>query len=83
MLVATNLCFQERNIFTQEVLCVVIDQLMEISPLPLLFMRTVLQSLVFHPKLLPFVLQILHKLIQKQVRSAAVALHVLPLPDTI
>ena len=38
---ATNLCFQEKSVYSQEVLAVVLQQLLEQTPLPLLFMRTV------------------------------------------
>ncbi|XP_067941603.1 symplekin-like [Watersipora subatra] len=64
---ATTMCFQEKSLFTQEVLAVVIQQLMEVNPLPTLFMRTVIQSLATYPKLLGFVLNILQRLIAKQV----------------
>lgn len=48
---ATNLCFAERNVYTSEVLAVVMQQLMEQSPLPMLLMRTVIQSLTMYPRL--------------------------------
>ena len=38
---AINICFGEKEVYTQEVLAVVIQQLIDISPLPTLFMRTV------------------------------------------
>lgn len=38
---ATNLCFAEKAVFTQEVLAVVLQQLVEQTPTPMLFMRTV------------------------------------------
>lgn len=38
---ATNLCFQEKAVYTQEVLAVVLQQLLEQFPIPTLFMRTV------------------------------------------
>ena len=38
---ATNLCFAEKTIYTQEVLAVVLQQLLEQTPIPTLFMRTV------------------------------------------
>ncbi|KAG8143605.1 hypothetical protein E2320_000847, partial [Naja naja] len=37
----TNLCFAEHNVYTSEVLAVVMQQLMEQNPLPMLLMRTV------------------------------------------
>uniref|UniRef100_H9G8S2 Symplekin n=1 Tax=Anolis carolinensis TaxID=28377 RepID=H9G8S2_ANOCA len=64
---ATNLCFAERNVYTSEVLAVVMQQLMEQSPLPMLLMRTVIQSLTMYPRLGGFVMNILSRLILKQV----------------
>ncbi|MBN3313005.1 SYMPK protein, partial [Atractosteus spatula] len=64
---ATNLCFGERNVYTSEVLAVVMQQLMEQNPLPMLLMRTVIQSLTMYPRLGGFVMNILSRLILKQV----------------
>uniref|UniRef100_A0A8C3RVD2 Symplekin n=1 Tax=Chelydra serpentina TaxID=8475 RepID=A0A8C3RVD2_CHESE len=64
---ATNLCFGERNVYTSEVLAVVMQQLMEQSPLPMLLMRTVIQSLTMYPRLGGFVMNVLSRLIMKQV----------------
>ncbi|EDO46859.1 predicted protein, partial [Nematostella vectensis] len=64
---AISLCFAEKAIYTQEVLAIVLQQLMEINPLPTLFMRTVIQSLSICPRLIGFVMSILAKLITKQV----------------
>ncbi|XP_046571189.1 symplekin-like [Haliotis rubra] len=64
---AANLCFSEKMIYTQEVLAIVMQQLMEQTPLPTLLMRTVLQSLSMYPRLIGFVMNILQRLIIKQV----------------
>lgn len=64
---AANLCFSERSIYTQEVLAIVMQQLMEQDPLPTLLMRTVIQSLSMYPRLIGFVLNILQRLIVKKV----------------
>ncbi|XP_028823500.1 symplekin-like [Denticeps clupeoides] len=64
---ATNLCFGEKNVYTSEVLAVVMQQLMEQNPLPMLLMRTVIQSLTMYPRLVGFIMNILSRLIQKQV----------------
>ena len=61
------MCFVEKGIYTQEVLAVVMQQLMELSPLPTLLMRTVIQSLAMYPKLIGFVMNIMSRLIMKQV----------------
>ncbi|GFT30810.1 symplekin [Nephila pilipes] len=64
---ATSLCFEEKQVYTQVVLAMVMQQLMEQNPLPILLMRTVIQSLANHPHLLGFVTNILQRLIVKQV----------------
>ncbi|XP_015791408.1 symplekin [Tetranychus urticae] len=64
---AISLCFAEKHIYTDEVLAIVMQLLMEQSPLPTLLMRTVIQSLSLHPRLLGFVMNILQRLILKQV----------------
>ncbi|CAI8001683.1 Symplekin [Geodia barretti] len=64
---ATNICFSEKSIYTQEVLAVVLQQLLDHTPIPVLFMRTVIQSLAAHPKLVSFVMTILNRLISRQV----------------
>lgn len=64
---ATTLCLNERSIYTHDVLAVVIQQLVDVNPIPVLFMRTVLQALSFYPKMVGFVMNILQRLITKQV----------------
>lgn len=64
---ATGLCFGERNIYTAEVLAFVLQQLMEQPSLPTLFMRTVIQTLTHYPKLLGFIMNVLQRLISRQV----------------
>lgn len=64
---ATNLCFQEKGVYTQEVLAVVLQQLVDHTPIPMLLMRTVIQSLGVCPRLVNFVMTILTKLISKQI----------------
>ncbi|XP_071796722.1 symplekin-like [Asterias amurensis] len=64
---ATSLCFNEKAIYTQEVLAVVMQQLMEQTTIPTLLMRTVIQSLGMYPRLSGFVMNILQRLIVKQV----------------
>lgn len=64
---ATTLCLAEKDTFTHEVLAVVLQQLVEIQPLPTLLMRTVIQSLSLYPRLGGFVAGLLQRLILKQV----------------
>ena len=52
-------------------LAVVLTQLLEASPVPLLYMRSVIQSLSMWPRMVSFVLSILAKLIIKQVWKQA------------
>ena len=74
MYVACNLCFAEKSIYKQEVLLLVMQQLMDMNPLPTLLMRTVLQSLAMYPKLIGFVMNIMQRLIGKQVGVIIIAL---------
>lgn len=64
---ACSLCLQEKQIFTQEVMAVVLQHLMDQTPLPTLLMRTVIQALGSYPRLSGFVMNILQRLIIKQV----------------
>lgn len=66
---ATSLCFSEKQVYTQEILAIVIQQLMEVTPLPTLLMRTVIQSLSLYPWLIGFVMNVLQRLILKQVKT--------------
>ena len=67
LLLATNLCFGEKNIYTLEILAAVMNQLVEQTPLPTLLMRTVIQSIAMYPKLLGYAMNIMQRLINKQV----------------
>uniref|UniRef100_A0A182RXR1 Symplekin n=1 Tax=Anopheles funestus TaxID=62324 RepID=A0A182RXR1_ANOFN len=64
---ATSLCLAEKEVYTHDVLGSVMQQLVEIAPLPTLLMRTVIQSLTLHPRLSGFVTNLLQRLILKQV----------------
>ena len=64
---ATSLCFQEKRQYTMEVLTIVLQQLMEQREIPLLLMRTVIQSVAIYPHLIGFTMNILQRLIVKQV----------------
>ncbi|XP_065010701.1 uncharacterized protein LOC135640318 isoform X2 [Musa acuminata AAA Group] len=64
---ACSACFEQRKVFTQQVLAKVLNQLVEQIPLPLLFMRTVLQAIGIFPSLVDFVMEILLRLISKQI----------------
>eukprot|EP00257_Ricinus_communis_P020865 XP_015580215.1 uncharacterized protein LOC8265046 isoform X1 [Ricinus communis] len=64
---ACNACFEQRQIFTQQVIAKVLNQLVEQIPLPLLFMRTVLQAIGAFPALVEFIMEILSRLVSKQI----------------
>ncbi|XP_043462506.1 symplekin [Leptopilina heterotoma] len=64
---ATSLCFAEKQVYSQEIVALVIRELVEITPLPTLLMRTVIQSLSLYPRLSGFIMNILQRLIVKQV----------------
>ncbi|XP_031626732.1 symplekin [Contarinia nasturtii] len=64
---ATSLCLDRKERYTQDVLAIVLNQLVDITPLPTLLMRTILQSLQLYPKLSNFVSNLLQRLIPKQV----------------
>lgn len=65
---ATTICLTElRLCYTQDILAIVLQQLADITPLPTLLMRTILQSLTLYPRLSAFACNILQRLIPKQV----------------
>ncbi|GMH26513.1 hypothetical protein Nepgr_028356 [Nepenthes gracilis] len=64
---ACNACFEQRQFFTQQVVAKVLNHLVEQIPLPLLFMRTVLQAIGAFPTLVDFILEILSRLMSKQI----------------
>eukprot|EP00252_Welwitschia_mirabilis_P009709 TRINITY_DN2247_c0_g2_i1.p1 TRINITY_DN2247_c0_g2~~TRINITY_DN2247_c0_g2_i1.p1 ORF type:complete len:420 (-),score=76.46 TRINITY_DN2247_c0_g2_i1:932-2026(-) len=64
---ACSACFDQKVVFTQQVLEKVLNHLVEENPLPLLFMRTVIQAVDKFPNLVDFVMDILSRLIKKQI----------------
>nr|GEU88826.1 HEAT repeat-containing protein [Tanacetum cinerariifolium] len=64
---ACNTCFQQRQIFTQQVLAKVLNQLVEQIPLLMRFMRTVIQTIGAFPALVDFIMEILSRLVSKQI----------------
>lgn len=64
---ACNACFEQREIFTQQILAKVLNQLVEQIPPPLLFMRTVIQAIGAFPSLVDFIMEILSRLVSKQI----------------
>lgn len=64
---ACSTCFEQRTVFTQQVLVKALNHMVNQIPLPLLFMRTVIQAIDAFPTLVDFVMEILSKLVSKQV----------------
>ncbi|KAG6591713.1 Symplekin, partial [Cucurbita argyrosperma subsp. sororia] len=64
---ACSACFEQRTVFTQQVLAKALSQMVEQTPLPLLFMRTVIQAIDAFPTLVDFFMEILSKLVNRQV----------------
>ncbi|KAL5847122.1 hypothetical protein ACOSQ3_010646 [Xanthoceras sorbifolium] len=64
---ACSACFEQRTVFTQQVLAKALNQMVDQTPLPLLFMRTVIQAIDAFPTLVDFVMELLSKLVSKQV----------------
>nr|GMD96462.1 Symplekin like [Ipomoea batatas] len=64
---ACSACFEQRTVFTQQVLAKALNQMVDQTPLPLLFMRTVIQAIDAFPTLVDFVMEILSKLVNRQV----------------
>lgn len=64
---ACSACFEQRTVFTQQVLAKALNQMVDQTPLPMLFMRTVIQAIDAFPTLVDFVMEILLKLVGKQV----------------
>ncbi|CAL2235874.1 unnamed protein product [Prunus armeniaca] len=51
---ACSACFEQRTVFTQQVLAKALNQMVDQTPLPLLFMRTVIQAIDAFPSLVTF-----------------------------
>ncbi|RDD44839.1 Symplekin [Trichoplax sp. H2] len=66
---AIGFCLSEKSTFTQEVLAGVLQQMLERTTIPILFMRTVIQTLQSYPKLISFVMNVLSRLITKQITT--------------
>ncbi|XP_016458952.1 uncharacterized protein LOC107782573 isoform X2 [Nicotiana tabacum] len=64
---ACSACFEQRTVFTQQVLAKALRQMVDQTPLPLLFMRTVIQAIDAFPTLVDFVMEMLSKLVIRQV----------------
>ncbi|KAL3505002.1 hypothetical protein ACH5RR_034843 [Cinchona calisaya] len=64
---ACSVCFEQRTVFTQQVMARALNQMVDQTPVPLLFMRTVIQTTDAFPALVDFVMELLSKLVSRQV----------------
>jgi symplekin len=64
VIIAIDICFSFKNIFQTSILNIVLQQLLEIRPIPLLIMRTMIQSFITYNDMIPLVLGLLSKLIK-------------------
>ena len=64
---AISECLNLQQMFTSEAIAVAIEKMVAMDPLPLLFMRTLIQCVNFHPGLKTFARGILAKLVRRQV----------------
>eukprot|EP00041_Stephanoeca_diplocostata_P015144 m.287076 g.287076 ORF g.287076 m.287076 type:complete len:1034 (+) comp19944_c0_seq1:281-3382(+) len=70
---ALNLCFDRKRVYTHEVLGVALQQLMDQTPLPVFFMRTMIQSLQTVPRLKEFIVNILARLATRRIWTDSTA----------
>jgi len=64
---AISLCLAEKQVFTFEVFATAIDEMLQLEKLPTLFMRTVLQALITHPRMASQIVNTLVKLIGRKI----------------
>lgn len=66
---AIQYCIDQRNVYRQDVMAIVLQQLQDITPFPPLLMRTVLQTVARYPKLVSsgFITGLLSNLVRKQI----------------
>lgn len=64
---ACSACFDRPDVFTPQVLATALQQMVEFTPLPLLFMRTLMQAETVAPQLKDFTLGLLRTLVNRQV----------------
>ncbi|EPS73040.1 hypothetical protein M569_01716, partial [Genlisea aurea] len=63
---ACTACFEQHTVFTQQVLTKALNQMVDQTTLPLLFMRTVIQAIDAFPTMVDVVMDILSKLVSRQ-----------------
>ncbi|GJQ11860.1 hypothetical protein GpartN1_g3651.t1 [Galdieria partita] len=65
---AIQYCFELKTIFTQDAVATSLQQLVEKSPIPILLLRTVIQSILHFPQLQKFIISVIFaRLIDREV----------------
>ncbi|EME26482.1 Symplekin [Galdieria sulphuraria] len=65
---AIQYCFELKSIFTQDAVATCLQQLVEKSPIPILLLRTVIQSILHFPQLQKFIISVIFaRLIDREV----------------
>ena len=64
---AVQTCIAEKSIFTMQVMADALQLIVHLDPLPLIFMRTTIQALLYHPLLAEFTMGLLRHLISRQI----------------
>ena len=60
-------CLAEKSVFTMQVVADALQLIVHLDPLPLIFMRTTIQALLYHPLLAQFTMGLLRHLISRQI----------------
>jgi len=67
IIIAIELCLEQKIVVKQEVLSEVLSHLIELDPIPQLFLRTTMQIVSICKQMMSFIIGILKRLIEKQV----------------
>ena len=67
LVVATDVCFSQKQVYTQQLMATILEKLVQQPELPTLLMRVVIKSAVTHPKLKSFIVQKLSLLATRNV----------------
>ncbi|KAL6040989.1 Symplekin [Balamuthia mandrillaris] len=68
---AIGYCLEQQTVYSQSIMAIVLQQLVDVIPTPPMFMRTVMQTLRRFPKLMGFIMGILLRLTSKQIWNDA------------
>jgi len=62
-----TMCLNETNAYTQDIIIIILQQLIDLQPLPTLLMRTIIQTLTIYPRIASFIVNLLQRLITKKI----------------